>query len=227
MKLIKKTLAGIASLLLLGQGLHAATVSYSNTKAFDSNYSTLTLSQFNTSLGTLTGVTIEINYSTLQGSFTVTNNYPSDVLVSGYTSAVSIKQVGSLGFTQQNASSVDGPSTSPDWNTTSIPYNHTQIFDISSGQNLFLNYSQVISAGSFSAYKGTGTVGFQGKDVTSLTTTGGTFGQDVTAATAATQMTVTYTYTAVPEPSTVGLLLGAGSLGLVAVIRRRRAAAKA
>ena len=97
MKLIKKTLAGIASLLLLGQGLHAATVSYSNTKAFDSNYSTLTLSQFNTSLGTLTGVTIEINYSTLQGSFTVTNNYPSDVLVSGYTSAVSIKQVGSLG----------------------------------------------------------------------------------------------------------------------------------
>ena len=226
MKLITKTLAGIASLLLLGQGLNANTISFSDTKTIGTTFSNISLGKFDTGLGTLTGVQVTVDFSTLVGSVSVTNGTASAVFVNHFNSDDTVKAT-SLGYTTTYGT-VHDVVTSPDWNTTNILAGGTQVFTITGGQNVLSSSTQSIGSGYYSAYEsvgGTGTVDFQAQNIQSVTTTGAVYSVDSSAAGASTKMTVTYTYTAVPEPTTVGLLLGAGGLGIVAAVRRRRAKA--
>lgn len=230
MKLITKTLAGIASLLLLAQGLNADTVSYNATHIAGSADTSFLLNQFNTSLfGTLTGVTVTVDYSTLSGSFTVKNTGTSSATVTGYSSNIDIwGSTAGIGFSEL-ITSLGGHSgtiiTSPDWSGYYLAAGDSQAFTIGSNQSFYTNVVQNIASGNLNAYKGSGTVLLKANNTQTITTSGSSYELTSGAAGANTSITVTYTYDAVPEPTTVGLLLGASGLGIVAAVRRRRAKA--
>ena len=70
---------------------------------------------------------------------------------------------------------------------------------------------------------GSGTVTFQAKNSQSITTTGSSYTLNSGTSGANTQISVIYTYTAIPEPSTYALM-GLGALALVVAYGRKRAA---
>ena len=238
MKLITKTLAGIASLLLLAPGLNAATVSYYSATDFVQNSPvSFALNQFNTSLGTLTGVQVSVYSSAISGSFTVTNNTSSSSDITAVNSLLSVAEASdttgyntySRGAVVPKTSTITAAYTAPDWFPSyTLSAYQAQAFSIvtSPAQPFSLGGTVVnIDSSFFDAYKGTGNVAFNITDTQQITTTGTSYTVDSGSSGATTQMKVTYTYTAVPEPTTVGLLLGAGGLGIVAAVRRRRAKA--
>ena len=224
---MKKTfLSAIALVGLLGfvvSPANAASVSYYTTFDAVNNYADFTLSQFSTSLGNLTAVTITVNFSTLQGSFDVGNTTGSVANVNQANNELTIAGVtAGLGYATKYAD-IHDMVTTPDWNTFSISANGSQTFSIAGGQNLLTNDQTVISSSNFGAYKGTGVITMKAKAVNSVTTTGVSYNVSSAATSANTKVTVTYTFDAIPEPATMALVVG--GLGMLAIGRRLRRSA--
>jgi hypothetical protein len=234
---LAKILSGIAAILLVGSSLNAETVTFTQTQTVGLNYADFYLGKFNTGLGTLTGVSVNVVYSTLTGSILVTNKIAGNATVSKFWSDVIVRQagvdgIGTLGYDINYSPTLRGVATTPSWVTTVIPGNTSQTFTINGGQNVLTNDNVIIAAGYWAAYSslgGVGNVNFQALNSQTVSTTGGVYEMDSTLAGASTQLQIVYTYDAgpvpVPEASTVivQLLIVAG--GVWMFVRRRRAAA--
>ena len=231
---LTKTLAGIAAILLAGSALNAATVSFTQTQTVGSNYVDFYLGKFSTGLGTLTGVSVNVVYSTLTGSFIFTNQIATNARINAFNSAVTVMDpslLGDLGYSTVHGTVYD-VATSPKWQTTILPGHTSQTYTINATQNALTNNTQTIDPAYWDAYSsigGIGTVDLQINDLQTITSTGSSYSVDSSLAGASTQLTITYTYTAgpvpVPEASTVivQMLIVAG--GVWMFVRRRRATA--
>lgn len=177
--------------------------------------------QFDTSLGTLTGVTVKVVASNLTGSFEITNNGIAAMTVDLVTSDYRVRQVTSgLGYTQQTRE-IDPVETSPQSSpSVTIAPGNSQVFTI----NPSLGYSisdQSIAAVYFGAYSGSGNVTFGVRNRINISVSGASYTVNSSSSYTTTRMAVQYDYTptVIPEPSSALLCALGASLGLV---RRRR-----
>jgi len=93
-----------AAMALSAISLNAETVSYTATHAVGSASTDFYLGKFNTGLGTLTGVEVNVVYSTLTGSILFTNKDAGNASVGAFNSTVSVQDPtaeGVLGYTQE------------------------------------------------------------------------------------------------------------------------------
>lgn len=220
----------LAGVLMVGS-THAASVI--ETEAFDftpAGSPALNFNKFDTTLGTLTNVTISWSLTKVGGSLFVDND--SAEAGSGVITQTVTISLASTGVTLSNGVSLVGQGVS-----ATSSYTATVGADDGDGSGVqpggidydgttFTNEGPVtgndnITSGFWSQYSGTGenfninVSGTQGIDVSAISGVAGSF----TPADATGSVTVTYTYDAVPEPS-AALLGGLGILGLL--IRRRR-----
>jgi len=220
-------LASLAALLLASSS-QAATLSYTNqtTAAGNNTPVDVNLSKFNTGLGTLTGVTVTVDFLALEGDFDITTTTATSVTflsAQGQTTLVQGTN-NALGFTgYTNTTSV---TTTPGTNTV-IPGNSSSNFLVDPTLVLS-NQVQSINNTFWSAYQtaGSGNITFSLNKNPIITVSGGTYSVNSVDFVADVQMIVTYDYdpsTAVPEPATAvaGALVIA--VGLVVSARRRRA----
>jgi hypothetical protein len=220
---MKKTFSmlAIASALSLAS-LNAAiyTVYSGSAVALGSSGSDVIFSipQFDASLGTLTGVTVEVVQSALTGSFTVTNQGLSSILVNDVVSDFRVRQsTPGLGYSQtliEIDPLASSPTSSP---STTINVAANQTFNITAAQGYTIS-DQDISSTNFSAYVGVENVDFGVRNRLIVSTSGASFAVDSTDTITTTRMAITYTYTAIPEPSTALL----GALCVLGLLRRRR-----
>jgi len=232
----KTVLSSLAALFLAGSAWAQSTISFTNsaTAAGNNTYVNIALGKFNTGLGSLTGVSVTINFVNLGGTFTVSTpvDSPSDVDFDGAAARLIVRGASNaLGFTQygETSFSVD---TTPGVGTTISGNGGSQLFAVNS-TNVLTSQTRVIATNFWSAYESAGTgqtVAFQIKNRPDVSASGGDFTQSITNFSSAANMTVTYTYsgaTPVPEPSTVAagafLTLIAGA----SYWRRRRSASPA
>jgi hypothetical protein len=222
-----KFLIPLVAGLFLASIAHATTVThYSGAAVAGSSYTNFSIAKFDSSLGTLTGVTVFVSTADLQGSLGITNNDASSAAIDGYDSTFNIRQsVGTdLGYGSTKSDTITDIVTTPAWSGVTLASGGQQTLTIGGGQSFSIASVDVASAvfGAYQSADGTGSVTFQARTTQSLSVTGGNFTANSTGVSANTNVGVTYTYTeAIPEPSAFALL-GLGALGLVA--RRRRIA---
>jgi hypothetical protein len=231
-----KNVVTLLALLFVGLTSNSSaqgTVSFTNqaTAQGDSSFVNIPLGKFDTGLGTLTGVVVTVNFTSLQGSFDVSSSAANDATVQFAYGIPTVQQspVNTLGFNSLVGSSLFSVATTPAL-SFSVPANSSQSFGIT-GTNVFVNNVQNITSGFWNAYQsagGVGTVVFQVANTPFIQIGGGGFTLDANAFTATADMTVTYNYTAstaVPEPGTwaVGALLLGGAA--FTMWRRRQNAA--
>ena len=225
MKITTPLLVALASMQIASA---ASYTNYSSVSVAGFNFSNYSVQNFNSDLGTLTGVQVSLSIQTLTGSVDVFNGTVSTVFVNQFDSYLTLRDASGtsngigpvLGYDNALGKDTISPvATGPDWAVTPIPATPgSQTFNINSGQNFGIA-SQSIAPTYFAAYQSSGASGyetFQIKSVQSITTTGGIYTVDSTNAGTNAQVAVTYTY--VPEPSSALL----GGLGLLGLIRRRR-----
>lgn len=231
---LTKILSGIAAILLVGNSLNAASVSYNATKTVDSIGINFALGKFDTGLGTLTGVSLTI-YSEGQGTFQITNTDPtSPARVKNYNNSLFLtaNDGGMADYTSSTLVETTTPSTAGLGNL--LAANTSRTYTINSGQVLVNNVVLDINSSAWGNYRsagGSGTVSFDAATSPSITVTGATYAANTNNSTASTTLTLTYTYDAgpgpvpVPEASTVIVQMLIVSGGIWMFIRRRRAAA--
>lgn len=214
-------------LLAAAASASAATISFSNTATAlgNSTFVNLSLSKFDTNLGTLTGVTLTINEFSVQGSFTATAVSGTGILnYFGTTATLRQSTSNTLGFTTRTgAESTDDNLVITPGVGTSLSDGQSQIFSITEFIFLANDVSNVDSS-FWSAYQGSGSVLFQVRNSPVAQLTAETASFSTANATSFADMTVTYTYTPVPEASTYGLILGGLALAGAAVRRRKQSA---
>ena len=221
----------LALLVAAAASASAATISYSNTLSVNgtNTYSNLTLSKFNSNLGTLTGVTITVNELSVDGYFSATAINGNGVL-SGFTTTATLRQaVGSnLGFTTITgvADAADTLVISPGVGTI-LTQDIAQTFSVTKyylAQDAVTN----VDSSNWANYTAVGSgqvVTFQLKNNPSASVTAPTGQFTTTPVTGFADITVTYTYDApIPEASTYGLILGGLALAGAAVRRRKQLA---
>jgi hypothetical protein len=211
----------VIALVLASFGLGTArgqSISYTNSvTVFDGPGTTyLSLSKFDSGLGTLTGVELKLNYSRVGGSFLVTNSSGS-VTVTSATMNASVFPFGAPSWSTNNFNLTSVPALP----YSGIPAGSNQQFDVQEAY-IWTNEIQNIDATFWSEYEapGGGTLSLP------VVNNSEVFLSDTNIATAnpvgislQTEMTITYTF--VPEPSTYALLLLAGVASL-AIAKRRR-----
>jgi hypothetical protein len=237
---MNRPLLTLLAALLLASSSQAATLSYTNSATALTNdvAQNLLLSQFNTGLGTLTGVAVTVVFLKDGGSFTVTANSGGSVTIDDGASALrALMQLndptGTLGFTGYSNSSY-AFFTTPE--ARGLTVSDPQGTNLASPATFVVNTNAIvaststnIASGFWAAYQGLGNVAFTLKqNPTIFFSTSGNGGSINTAPfIAEAQMFVTYNYdpVAVPEPSTAvaGALVAA--VGLVVGLRRRLARA--
>ena len=206
---------------------HAATVTnYSGIALAGSSYTNFLIAKFDSSLGTLTGIKVFVSTAGLQGSVGITNNDTTTASIEGYDSTFNIRQAAGtdLGYGSAKSDTLTDVGTTPHWNTVTLaPGGGTQVLTIDGGFSFSIADVDIASSafGAYQSVGGTGSVTFEARNTQAVSVTGGNFNVNSTAAFANTNVGITYTYNAIPEPSAFALL-GLGALGLVA--RRRRSA---
>jgi hypothetical protein len=202
------------ALLIVAGAANADTITLNSNISFTTTdwSNSLSFAQFNSSLGTLTGVSLVLN-STIYTTLTVTNNAGSASSGNAYTQ-VNVTVTGLTINPLTNNAFLGGIWTSPyaynlgaGGSTTSGILTGTA----TSSNSYSTNLSQFIGAGNILLPASTYTQ-------TVLQNNGGntTAGQSTTADLSG---ILTYTYTSVPVPSTV-LLLGPAFFGLAAIRKR-------
>lgn len=189
-----------------------------------------TFAKFDVTQGTLTGIQFELLSSHLGGSFSITTSSAINggVTYRGTTSSLSV-----LGAGIDFETSAVAVSSSGVTGNLSISRNRTQGFSILSSPQQDLLSSGVVSLGIPNVYFADYSA--QGYETLSIAAAVNAY-HSITASVmpsvnnsglaAPTVARLTYTYdlpAPVPEPSVYGLFLGALSLAVVAVRRRRRA----
>ncbi|HEX9047135.1 MAG TPA: PEP-CTERM sorting domain-containing protein [Verrucomicrobiae bacterium] len=230
----QKAIATVAATIALGLAAKADTQQFTTSYQNTTDWShVLQLQQFDPSLGTLTGVSIQFIGSTLT-SGTVTN-----------TSAVTY-QNGSTCYSESlfelGNSALDNAIIAQIGNANGITansildlYRQTSLAGLAPGQVLTINNLSATgpvgnqtatfnnASSVWNSFIGTGNFSLDGSTFTSSTTTIVPGGNDVgisLSGTANLQSIVTYTYTPVPEPSTMAMAV-AGGLGLLFLRRRK------
>jgi hypothetical protein len=211
-----KGAAVAAVLAVTSTSAFAGVISYSTTIATSavSFSQSLSLQKFDTSLGTLTGVTLGL-----------TNNATANVDVANFT-AFSQAFINATAAIPVTLTGPDGSFVSA--TATAGPFNNTAAPGLNAFSGLTATNSNTFSVlpANWSSYEG---LGFATAAFIASATTGVFSGSSVPgvffggSANAGGTATVTYTYTTseVPEPATMAIL-GAGLLGL-GTARRRRA----
>lgn len=189
--------------------------------------SPLTFNQFDTSLGTLTSITITTNVTKTGGSLFVDNesatpasgNISQSVTINLTSSTVGLVDAGfspigtGVAATSTYAANVgaddgDGPGVQ----TTGPDYDGTNFGPISNSQ------TKNVNTAAFGGYQGSGTYGIDAGGVQGFNTSAiGGAAVAIDPATVSGDVTITYTY-AVPEPTSALL----GAVGFLALLRRRR-----
>jgi len=221
----------LVAVCILGQAWGQSTVSFTNsaTALGNNSYVNIALGKFDAGLGTLTAVSVRINFVTLGGSFTVSTplDSASDVDFDGAAARLVVRgSSNALGFTQYGESSF-AVDTVPGIGTTVPGNGGSQVFSIIS-TNVLANQTRNIATNFWSAYQsagGSGSVVFQVKNRPDVSASGGDFTQSITNFTAGANMSVTYTYTGatpVPEPSTVATGAFLTLVAAASYWRRRR-----
>ncbi len=187
----------------------------------------LTFNQFDTSLGTLTSITITTNVTKTGGSLFVDNesatpasgNISQSVTINLTSSSVGLVDAGfspigtgvtatSIYAASVGADDGDGPSVQ----TFGLDYDGTSFGPTSTGQ------TKDVNTAAFGGYQGLGTYVINADGVQGFNTSAiGGAAVAIDPATVSGDVTITYTYT-VPEPSSALL----GGLGCLALLRRRR-----
>lgn len=233
----KKAFAGsLAALCLLGSAWGQVTnsISFTTNSAVSTNaqYVGLSLGKFNTDLGTLTGVTVAINFATISGNVTISlvPDAEEPTTISRLNSIMRFRQssTNALGFSNRTITRTN-IAFNPAFPYTLQPGDSVQFNVSPSPTNASINFSTNIATNFWSAYRSAGGGQFvafefqlEGQPFItqgSIPTYNGSQFQGIG------NMSVTYTYTSaepIPEPSTVA----AGAfLTLVAAAsywRRRR-----
>lgn len=182
-------------------------------------FTNLSLTKFDTGLGTLTGIEVKVSYARIDGTFTVTTTtiVPANVTTNSKAAVTIQGSSTNLGFNTL------GPITNFITTTpalpNSVPGNSNRIFDVTA-LDFFTNQIQNIPDTFWTDYQGPGFVNFQFNSVPLIDITGAGYSANAENVTAETSMTITYSF--VPEPSTYALLAmaAAGTLGYA--IRRRQ-----
>jgi len=178
------------------------------------------VNKFNSDLGTLTGVVVNVTSSNLLGSPIVNNTTTGVVNLSACTDIFAVNGTSSgLGYADDNKTRLNVGTTDP-WALATIQPNSSKTFAINAGQSTVIN-AQTIDPSYFSAYQtsgGAGSVTFQAQNIFSITTTGTSYEVNASDVGVNTQFSVAYTYTPIPEPSAILL----GGLGALTLLQRRR-----
>jgi hypothetical protein len=229
--LIKSAVIGLA-LATAAQAVASLNVTQNATQNVTISPTSFTFNQFNSSLGTLTAVDLILNSSVPGGAITASDQTGGNMQLIDFDSRFRLPQNLTLGISA-HAGSFTSINTSPDWASTIIPSNSSQVFTILGGQSLISSpVTQSISNAKFNEYTGSGTVTVSSFITNAITATAATFSVDSTNYFSATSMTLRYTYTAspspVPEPGQVAAsLLLLGGIGGYIFIKRRRVATNA
>lgn len=232
----------ISSILALGALPFVASAA---TQSFDGVFSwvgsgsdSVTLSQFDSSLGTLTSVNVEIttaktggkgqadNDSAVSGSVTFTQKV--DVVVTSLdvnlNNLVFSTDWASLTATSSSGSQALSATTGDDtgsFNNTGLgdytEWNATDANDADAGE-----INSAVWASGLTGYEGTGSFDLlaNGTQSTSTSGLGGVQTAQVVSTVSGTAK-VTYTYTVVPEPATYALLAGLFAFSWIAIRRRK------
>lgn len=226
-----KTLITLAlSTALTGFSTAATIVQTQNFSFVPTNNTLLTFNKFDTSLGTLTSITISTNVTKSGGSLFVDND-------SGTTATGSISQSVTINLTSGSVTLTDGALSPIGVNITAqTDFAVSLAADDGDGagytvggadfggtnfESTSTNETKNVNTSVFGGYQGAGTYvidakGTQGTDTTAV---GGAAFQG-TPATASGDVTITYNYTpaVIPEPASALL----GGIGCLALLRRRR-----
>ncbi|MCE9542417.1 MAG: PEP-CTERM sorting domain-containing protein [Verrucomicrobia bacterium] len=181
--------------------------------------------QFDSTLGTLTGVNLTIT-STANGTLSVVNSSPSSTTsVSNivdylFVSSYQLDELssGTNLSTINVATTVISGSNPVEKRVAGV--NGTTTFSINSGPTQYLANNFSFNLLTLSPYIGSSTVSFFLQDSLSATLTGGTPTANYNSISDPTTVTLAYSYSAVPEPSTYALF-GLGGMALVIAYRRR------
>jgi len=210
------TLLLSASLCGLASAADTITVYSSTQFVANGSWMDFSVAKFNTSMGTLTGVTVAVETASLSGTAEVSNLGGTSANVSVFNDIENVRGTTGLGYSTTGSTIYD-TVTSPVWSTTTIPASSAQAFVIGAGQD-FSFTDKIITSGYWTNYEvlGAGTVTFQAQGYATIVVEGGSYSVDSKTVGANTRFVVTYTY--VPETSSALL----GGLGFLALLRRRR-----
>jgi hypothetical protein len=224
---MKKILLSIAIAYSFALHSHADVINQSNSYSVGTAGSSFQFNMFNQALGSLTGVTLTIKSSTDFGSALVAlTNSSFDVSSFIDRLQVTDNQYTGLNFNGSQVNITTTPST-----PFTIPANTSQTFTFSltsllPGGNPFSQNLAPQYLSSYQSGNGSGIVSFSAT-ISPDFTSSGSFSDISDFNTAnwlnTTELQLTYTYTAVPEPSTYALF-GLGAIGMLMVMRRKKTA---